>query len=480
MVLKEFPAYGENAGNTNSEFGENSLSRNEIVARMQELAPAGQQTLDPDTHNILRLYTGDLAASCSAEAQEDYDRYHDTERRQISLCVEALKEVHEDKTILVTGGTGLIGTVLMRELSRLNPAAIVSLSRGLTVPLELVPGVSYQTADITDSARLDEVFDEVKPDIVYHLAANKYPGLAEEAVAATLTTNIMGTENVLASVKKHGVDRLAYASTGKTIRPFSPDTYAASKKASEWLLADFAASNDTLCSAGRFTHVVDHSDFMRRLHGWIDAGDPISLHGAEVSLYVQSATESAQLLMNSTLDAERGNLQVNAIRDLGWPVGLANLALGAIIKTQSEAAIYFSGFKPGYEEESYIDLYDPMTAGDVSPLISSLEAKSAQPSKFSNDVDSFPLSFVSTPQLRQSLQTLKSACIQNQAAGDINALKDDLSWTMLEARLLSLPLSVVERAAKRIQIRHAFDVPKEHAQIDQTVLSVLDARTPNQ
>jgi len=119
-------------------------------------------------------------------------------------------------------------------------------------------------------------------------------------------------------------------------------------------------------------------------------------------MYVQSAIESAQLMMNSTLDAQKGNLQINAIRDLGWPVSLTNLALGAIADSQSRAAIYFHGYRPGYEEQSYIDLYDPLTAGEVSPLVSALEAKSARTSDNCSQVDTFLLKIESTAQLKSA------------------------------------------------------------------------------
>lgn len=101
---------------------------------------------------------------------------------------------------------------------------------------------------------------EVKPDIISHLAADKYNHLAEERSHYTLATNVRGTWALIAAANAAGVDQIVYASTGKATRPYSPDIYASSKHTGEALMAATATESEMLVSAVRFTHVVDDSN----------------------------------------------------------------------------------------------------------------------------------------------------------------------------------------------------------------------------
>ena len=131
-----------------------------------------------------------------------------------------------------------------------------------------------------------------------------------------------------------------------------------------------------LFSAGRFTHVLDNSIIYQRLLelGRMKAGAGSRLHSSTIAFYVQSALESAQLLHARLLGGQRGEFRVHAITDLGWPVSLIDVALGVLARTGSQSPIYFSGYDPGYEEVPFPGLYDPATAGDVSPLLNAFEA----------------------------------------------------------------------------------------------------------
>src|ERR1035441_5431850 len=106
------------------------------------------------------------------------------------------------------------------------------------------------------------------PDLIFHVAAQRDPGLAEVEVHRTVSTNVLGTRNVLIAAAEAGVPQVVCASTGKALRPYSPDMYTASKRAAEWVSSTVAASTDMLVSAGRFTHVLDNSIIYQRLHEW--------------------------------------------------------------------------------------------------------------------------------------------------------------------------------------------------------------------
>jgi len=102
---------------------------------------------------------------------------------------------------------------------------------------------------------------------------------------------------------------------------YSPDMYTASKRAAEWVASGVAAGSDMLISAGRFTHVLDNSTIDQRLLSWADEPEDgvIRLHSPDIAFYVQSALESAQLLLLACLGSARGEFRVLAISDLGWP-----------------------------------------------------------------------------------------------------------------------------------------------------------------
>ena len=204
--------------------------------------------------------------------------------------------------VLVTGGTGCVGSTLISQLAAFRPARIVSVSRGVTRGWSRHPGAEYRYADVRDQARMEALIGEIRPDLIFHVASQRDPGLAETLVHQTVTTNVLGTRNVLRAAAAAGTPHVACASTGKALRPFSPDTYTASKRVAEWVASGFAASGALSVSAVRFTHVVDNSIIHQRLQDWAASSAVIRLHSPQIAFYVQSAVESAQLLMLAALD----------------------------------------------------------------------------------------------------------------------------------------------------------------------------------
>jgi hypothetical protein len=403
----------------------------EIVSAMREAAPAGQMQLAPGVLGELRSLTQALIAA-RPDAGEEYARFLALRQRGIGVPEQELGDWLGGATVLVTGGTGCIGSTLMAQVARWRPRRLVSVSRGLTQDWPRVDGAEYVQADIRDAGRLAAVFGEVRPDVVFHLAAQRDPGLAEHEVHRTVTTNVLGTRQVVAAAEESGAAYVVFASTGKALRPYSREVYTASKRVAEWLVADAAGRGRASYAAARFTHVVDNSIISQRLLDWCERG-VIRLHAADIMFYAQSAIESAQLLLRAGLGARRGALWTHAITDLGWPVGLLDLALGALGRTGSETPIYFSGYDPGYESMPFPGLYDPMTAGEVSPLLSAFEAAVAEPSD-GRPTDAFPVRFACDQRPAAPLPALQKACDSGDAAG-VRAALDEVSWWLLDAML---------------------------------------------
>jgi nucleoside-diphosphate-sugar epimerase len=417
----------------------------EIIAEMHEAVPRGRPRLTGTEMRRLTGLTQALLAS-KPEAQEEYNRFLAAVRKDIDLPEPVLAGCLQGKRILVTGGSGCIGSALMAQLARFSPARLVSVSRGVTQGWPRLPGAEYVHADIRDADQLSAVFDQVRCDIVFHVAGQRDPGRAEHEVHRTVTTNVLGTCNVISAAASSGVPHLIFASTGKALRPYSPEVYTASKRVAEWLLWQAAARGVATCSVARFTHVIDNSIIHARLLDWCDGG-VIRLHDTGIAFYVQSALQSAQLLLAAEAGAQPGSLRVHAISDLGWPVTLLDVALGVLACTGSAAPIYFSGYDRGYEATAFPGLYDPMTAGDVSPLISAFEATDARRSGCP-DVDAFPLQLVSADALDERMDALAGTCARTEEPGAVRAALDGLSWSLFDATVAAAPRQALIRAAR--------------------------------
>ena len=438
-------------------------SISDLLGDLRAAAPPRAEELAPEQVERLRELTRELL-ELKPQSQAEYRRFEAVRSRGIELPTQELAAKLEGATVLVTGGTGCIGRVLLKQLIPYRPARLVSLSRGRTA-LPNIEGVEFVYGDVRYRSSLDEAFDEIRPDIVFHVAAQRNPGLAEVEVLRTVATNVFGTRNVVFSAARAGANSVVCASTGKALRPYSPDVYAASKRIGEWVMARAAPSLDLRLAASRFTHVVDNSIVGDRLRDWCAKDEPIRLHSAEIGFYIQSAMESAQLLLCGLVDAQPGSLRMNALRDLDWPASLLEVALGAIAQTASAAPVYIAGYEHGYEEQAFPGLYDPMTAGDVSPLINVFEAVGAKTAS-SEQVDMF------TPDLLaddagavRALASLEAACIPALTGEPdpevVRRRLDELSWALLEATVVEIPAQHRARAV-RLAERSVAALPEQH------------------
>ncbi len=452
----------------------------EIIEHMGRAARPGVSTLDAATAARLRGLTKSLIQA-KPEAGAEHDRFLGIRGRTLSLPEAELAMRLAGATVLVTGGTGCIGSILLAELAARCPRRLVSVSRGIAGRPSSDPrlaSVEYRHADIRDGQRLGELIGQVRPDVIFHLAAQRDPGLAEIEAHRTITTNLLGTRNVLAAAKGAGVPQVVCASTGKALRPYSPEIYTASKRAAEWLMAETAATGRLRVSAARFTHVVDNSIIYQRLRSWAAAGtaanaasaantastvEPIRLHSPHIAFYAQSAIESAQLLLAAFLGAAPGELRLFAINNLDIPVSLLDLALGTLAVTGSATPIYLSGYDAGYEETPFPGLYDPLTAGDVSPLLNAFEAASTTESP-TIMADAFRLAFGPDLRLGRRLGVLETCLGRTDNPATLRASLSELSWQLLDAALATAPQCALERAAA-LAGRHWETMPPAHRQI---------------
>lgn len=441
--------------------GESSV----LIEAMRQAVPPGKARLSASDVVALRMLTAKLMAA-RPSAKSEYERFTAIRARGLCLPAGQLSEKLGGATVLVTGGTGCIGSALLAQLALFHPARLVSVSRGITEIFARHENVEYLNADVRAFNALEQVVAEVEPDIVFHVAAQRSPGLAEIEVHRSVATNVLGVRNILAAATAAGAGQVVIASTGKALRPYSPEIYTASKRAAEWVAMSVAGASEMKCSAARFTHVIDNSIIRDRLLRWAANGSDnaaVRLHGPEAAFYVQSARESAQLLLISLLGAVPGEFRVHAIADLGWPVSLLDVSLGLLAETGSATPVYVSGYDPGYEEVPFPGLYDLATAGDVSPLMNAFEtaAMTGAPCPM---VNSFRLEMTPDPVLPKLLSGIDDACAANGPASRIRQALDDLSWAMLDATLAAAAPAALARCVKLTR-RHEGAMSPAHLRI---------------
>ena len=250
----------------------------EVTEAMVRAVPARKASINEVEVARLRELTRELIAA-KPEAAVEYARFLGVEQRGLCLPEAELDQRLGGANVLVTGGTGCIGSMLMAQLARRRPGRLVSVSSDVSTSWTVQASAEYLAGDVRDRARMDEVIAQVRPDVIFHVAAQRSPALAEVEVHRTVTTNVLGTRTVLAAAAAAGVPQAVCASTGKALRPYSPEMYTASKRAAEWTASVTAARGELLVSAARFTHVVDNSIVYERLLDWAaadggDSGEP--------------------------------------------------------------------------------------------------------------------------------------------------------------------------------------------------------------
>ena len=380
--------------------------------------------------------------------------------------------------VLVTGGTGCVGHVVLSHLvADLPNTQFLSVARHPPVPERRAEKVVYRRGDVRNAEQMAEIMEDFRPDLVIHLAAQRNPALAERRIAETVSTNVVGSQVVLETAAAAGVGTVIVASTGKAVRLFTGDTYAATKKLVEYQSEVLSKQYEMNISCTRFTHVVDNSIVGQNILRWIANDDPILLHSPFVQLPVQSALECYQLLMTAGVVAEPGRPKVVALRDLGWPpVSLLDLTLDYLADNpDSRSPIVFTGYPPGYEASAYPGTYDPLSAGDVSPLVNCMEATRTTPTPVLGDlVDHFDMIHGRSTQIDEALFEITEACAAKKMNDRV------LGGLLHNASVALLQHSMEQTDPERVRRIHHFGqrhdpLIDDHAFIHQRLETFLNA-----
>jgi FlaA1/EpsC-like NDP-sugar epimerase len=283
-------------------------------------------------------------------------------RDTIELEVEGISQYLENRTVLVTGGGGSIGSELCRQITRFKPRQLIILDIYENNVYDLQNELKYKypnldlkvvIASVRDRKRLENIFKELKPEVVFHAAAHKHVPLMENNPSEAVKNNVFGTLNLSECADKFGVKRFVMISTDKAVNP--TNIMGATKRMCEMIIQAMNKISQTEFVAVRFGNVLgSNGSVIPLFKKQIEHGGPITLTHKEITRFFMTIPEAAQLVLQAGAYANGGEIFV---LDMGKPVKIYDLAHDLIslsgLEPEKDIKIEITGLRPGeklYEE----------------------------------------------------------------------------------------------------------------------------------
>jgi FlaA1/EpsC-like NDP-sugar epimerase len=282
-------------------------------------------------------------------------------RDKVDLDNAGLKNLIKHKTILISGAGGSIGSELCRQLITFNPKRLifVDISEIALYKIEqeflnlnFSRGI-YLVADVKNNERLKEVFNQFKPEIVFHAAAYKHVPLMETYnVSEAIINNVIGTYHLARIAKEFKVKKFVLVSTDKVVNP--TNVMGASKHLAEIICRCLQLKSQTDFVITRFGNVLGSSgSVIPKFHEQIALGGPVTVTHRQMTRFFMSIPEAAQLVIQASLIGKGGQIY---LLDMGEPIKIVDLAKDMIKLSgfnEDDIKIKFTGLRPGeklYEE----------------------------------------------------------------------------------------------------------------------------------
>ncbi len=268
-------------------------------------------------------------------------------RKAVELDLDLIEAFAKDKTILVTGAGGSIGSEMCRQVCNFGPKLLLLVEQAenplFYVERELnkqFPTVCMETliCNITDKIRVDKIFKKYKPQVVIHAAAHKHVPLMELNAGEAIKNNIVGTQVVADAADNHGTANFVMISTDKAVNPTS--IMGSSKRIAEMYIQDLNRTSKTHFVTVRFGNVLgSDGSVVPIFKKQIAQGGPVTVTHPEMKRYFMTIPEASQLVLQAATMGKGGEIFV---LDMGEPVKIVDLA---------RELITLSGFRPGEDIE---------------------------------------------------------------------------------------------------------------------------------
>lgn len=277
-------------------------------------------------------------------------------RDPIQLDVQSVAGYLSNRNVLVTGAGGSIGSELCRQIAKYRPSKLLLLGRGENSiyniemelkkthkEIEIIPII----ADIQDKSRLINIFEQHRPQVIFHAAAHKHVPLMEANPIEAVKNNILGTYHIASCAHQYSVDQFVMISTDKAVN--STNVMGATKRAAEMIVQSLDQISQTRFAAVRFGNVLgSRGSVIPLFKKQIEAGGPVTVTHPDMIRYFMTIPEAVQLVIQS--GALTGGGEV-FILDMGEPVRIVDLARDLIrlsgLEPDKEIKIEFTGIRPG-------------------------------------------------------------------------------------------------------------------------------------
>ncbi len=282
-------------------------------------------------------------------------------RSPVQLNVRDIRNYLDDKTILITGCGGSIGSELCRQVVKYQPHRLILLdsseSNLFNIQMEIINEHFFRYCEailghVQDEALMNNIFEKHKPEVVFHAAAYKHVPMMEKNPWQAVLNNIMGSRVAMEMAIKHHVERFVLVSTDKAVRP--TNVMGASKRVTD-LIMQCQQGNGTRFMAVRFGNVIGSSGSVIPLfRRQIEQGGPVTVTHPEINRFFMTIPEAAQMILQAGTMGEGGEI---FILRMGTPIKIAEMARDLIRLSGKEPdvdiKIVFTGLREGeklYEE----------------------------------------------------------------------------------------------------------------------------------